>query len=209
MQKPSFTPQQRKVMAVASAAFMTEGIRQVTMDDLAKRLTMSKRTLYELFTDKEALLLACVIDAEVKTKKRHEAFKKTTDNVLEYILLCFDDQLKHLKGQSLAYVDDMRKYTSVVEHVEKHRSSHVDEAVAFLKRGVEQGMFRPEIDYAVFYNLTFRLMAMLSTQPYFRAMSMEDIFMNIAVISLRGCCTEKGNLLIDKFLSTYSTDDAQ
>lgn len=209
MQNPTFTPQQRKVMAVASAAFMKEGVRQVTMDDLAKRLVMSKRTLYELFTDKEALLLACVMDAEAKSKKRHEAFKKSTDNVLEYILLCFDDQLKLLKGQSLSFVADMQKYPAVAEHVEKHRASHVDEAVAFLKQGVEQGMFRPEIDYGIFYNLTFRLMSMLSTQPYFRAMTMEDIFMNVAVISLRGCCTEKGNLLIDKFLSTYSADDAQ
>lgn len=188
---------------------MKEGIRQVTMDDLAKRLVMSKRTLYELFTDKEELLLACVEEAERRSRERHEKFQKSTDNVLEYILLCFDDQLKHLKGQSLAYIVDLQRYPKVAEHVEKHRSSHVDEAVAFLQKGVEQGMFRPEIDYHIFYNLTFRLMGMLSTQPYFRNLTMEQILFNISAISLRGCCTEKGNQLIDKFLSNYIRNDAK
>lgn len=203
MEKSTHTPQQKKVIAVAAQAFMKEGIRQVTMDDLAKRLTMSKRTLYELFADKEALLLACVEEAELKSRERHAKYLKSTDNVLEYVLLCFDEQLKRLKGQSLAYIVDLQRYPAVVEHVEKHRSSHVDEAAAFLQRGVEQGMFRPEIDYHIFYNLTFRLMAMLSTQSYFRNLTMEQIFLNIVAISLRGCCTEKGNTLIDKFLSTY------
>lgn len=37
--------------------FYQHGIRKVKMDDIAKRLRISKRTVYEIYADKEDLLL--------------------------------------------------------------------------------------------------------------------------------------------------------
>lgn len=50
-----------QVIEVATRLFHTQGIKNVTMDDIAHALTMSKRTLYQIFADKEDLLLACVV----------------------------------------------------------------------------------------------------------------------------------------------------
>ena len=50
----------RRVIDAAMKAFAEKGIRSVTMDDVAHILSMSKRTLYQLFADKQDLLLACV-----------------------------------------------------------------------------------------------------------------------------------------------------
>ena len=49
-----------KAVRVASAFFTERGIRSVKMDDIAMELSISKRTLYELFSDKEELLLEVV-----------------------------------------------------------------------------------------------------------------------------------------------------
>lgn len=46
-----------RVVETASKSFMTLGIKAVHMDDIASSLSISKRTLYELFGDKEELLL--------------------------------------------------------------------------------------------------------------------------------------------------------
>ena len=43
-------------------AFATKGIKGVTMDDIAMGLGISKRTLYEMFEDKEELLIACMLE---------------------------------------------------------------------------------------------------------------------------------------------------
>ena len=49
-----------RVIAMASKMFFEQGIRKVRMDDVAAALTMIKRTLYEMFSDKEELLLECM-----------------------------------------------------------------------------------------------------------------------------------------------------
>ena len=46
-----------KIVKYASKAFAQRGIRQVKMDELASEMSISKRTLYELFGDKESLLM--------------------------------------------------------------------------------------------------------------------------------------------------------
>lgn len=52
----------RRVTAVARQAFFERGIRQVTTDELARRAGISKRTLYELFPSKLALLREAMQD---------------------------------------------------------------------------------------------------------------------------------------------------
>ena len=46
----------QRILKVATFEFFTTGIRPVTMDSLSRKLKMSKRTLYEIFKDKEELL---------------------------------------------------------------------------------------------------------------------------------------------------------
>ncbi len=50
-----------RVIKKASQEFIKKGIKSVRMDDIAALLTISKRTLYEIFNNKEELLYDCVI----------------------------------------------------------------------------------------------------------------------------------------------------
>ena len=52
----STTSQRERIIEHAMEMFATQGIKSVRMDDIASQLGMSKRTLYELFGDKEELL---------------------------------------------------------------------------------------------------------------------------------------------------------
>lgn len=49
-----------RIIATATEAFTTKGIKSITMDDIAAALGISKRTLYEVFVDKESLLKDCI-----------------------------------------------------------------------------------------------------------------------------------------------------
>lgn len=48
--------QKERIIEQAMQMFVTQGIKSVRMDDIAQQLGVSKRTLYELFGDKEGLL---------------------------------------------------------------------------------------------------------------------------------------------------------
>lgn len=50
-------PQKERIIDQAMHMFVSQGIKSVRMDDIAQQLGVSKRTLYEMFGDKEGLLL--------------------------------------------------------------------------------------------------------------------------------------------------------
>ena len=49
-----------RIIETAVKAFAAQGIKSITMDDIATSLGISKRTLYEVFPDKETLLEECI-----------------------------------------------------------------------------------------------------------------------------------------------------
>ena len=53
-----------RIIDTALNSFATHGIKSITMDDIAAALGISKRTLYEVFSDKETLLMECLLKAQ-------------------------------------------------------------------------------------------------------------------------------------------------
>ena len=65
-----------RIIATATEAFTTKGIKSITMDDIAAALGISKRTLYEVFVDKESLLKDCLLYTSDMAKKTVAAKKR-------------------------------------------------------------------------------------------------------------------------------------
>ncbi|MBP5547632.1 MAG: TetR/AcrR family transcriptional regulator [Bacteroidales bacterium] len=73
----------RKIVETAIQLFNTKGCKAVTMDDIASAIHISKRTLYETFDSKEALLMECLIEVHKKVgKEKMEIYKKTDEPFL-------------------------------------------------------------------------------------------------------------------------------
>nr|WP_287421796.1 TetR/AcrR family transcriptional regulator [Candidatus Brachybacter algidus] len=66
------------------------GFRSVTMDfHLCKELTMSKKTLYQFFSNKEELLTECIASFQARNQEQSDAIQKEASNPLELIFLVF------------------------------------------------------------------------------------------------------------------------
>jgi AcrR family transcriptional regulator len=78
-----------KILDTAMIMFTTKGIRAVKMDDIANSLQISKRTLYELYSDMEHLLLEGLKKhINLRSAEMHRmAVEK--DNVMDIILEVF------------------------------------------------------------------------------------------------------------------------
>lgn len=63
-------------------AFKSHGIKSITMDDIAVSLGISKRTLYEVFANKEMLLEACILKEREDMKAYVDEMLATSDHVL-------------------------------------------------------------------------------------------------------------------------------
>ena len=70
------------ILIQAEAFFMKYGFRNVTMDDLCKEMGISKRTLYQYFQTKDALVESCILwYMEKEADKVQQIRKKATDPV--------------------------------------------------------------------------------------------------------------------------------
>ena len=114
---------QNHVIATAQKLFYKEGVRAVTMDKVAQSLRMSKRTLYELFTDKEDLLVAAASYKDFKDKMRKAS--NPEDTVIDIILRTFSYRLKWAKNISPTFFSETNNYPKVVALFENHRAYKV------------------------------------------------------------------------------------
>lgn len=195
----------QQILEVALNAFRTNGVRSVTMDMLSHMLGISKRTLYEQVGDKEQLVLLCLQYEEKLIVTERQAYAtEDKDNVLEMILRDFFVRLKMQRNYSLSFIADLKQYPSVIKYMQQHSSQHTEQAIKFLAKGVEQGLLRSDIDYRIFYNMAQRQIMMLAEQPYFRDLTVADVLLNVTVVGLRGCCTERGIQFMEQFVKKHS-----
>jgi len=79
-----------QIMLTAFDLFSEHGIKNVSMDDIAHNASISKRTLYELFEDKETLLTECINLSYTKMRLSMKRLESEPITALEVALLFYE-----------------------------------------------------------------------------------------------------------------------
>lgn len=198
---PEGTPM-RRVIDYATHEFFSKGLKTVTMDDIAKGLQMSKRTLYQLFSDKEQLIIACM---EVLSEQEHKLvlhFIKADYNVLEIFLRVVEWRMQRMEHISLQYILDVARYKPIREYMQQAHAKALLRSEEIFKIGIQQGLFRDDVNIHLLMKCLFASNEQF-TNSLLEEFKLRDCFINIGIFHLRGCCTPKGIELIDKFLDNY------
>lgn len=191
----------KQLIEVASELFHKHGIRNVTMDDIAHKLTMSKRTLYQIFSDKEELLLACVMEHEKEESRFSEALLQRTTSVLDFLLMFFAHKLTSMDNITPEFYIDMNKYPRVASHIEQQKKKAEEHAVSFLEKGVEEGFFRKDVNYHIVIRQLLLGMDIFIQNSLIYEYPQTELFINTVIPYIRGCSTLKGIETIDKFIA--------
>lgn len=189
-----------RIISISLQAFREQGIRNITMDDIAHRLSMSKRTLYQLFEDKEALLLESVKLFIKEEGERLAALYEKKPNVLNLLLATFEIKMQKMNNVSSSFMEDIVKYPRVTAFIEKHNKERETEAVNFLNRGIEEGIFRQGVNFHIVYAQLMQGFEMLIASGLSSLYSYREIFVNTVVPYIRGCATIEGIQTIDNFM---------
>lgn len=193
----------QRVISESIKAFRSQGIRNVTMDDIARKLSMSKRTLYQLFADKEQLLLACIKQYVAEDDRQWETLQKEKGTtVLSLLLLTLESKLREAEEVHPCFFEDMMRYPSVLKFFDEHKREREDEAVAFLDQGKAEGFFRPEVNFRIIYRQLMVGCNSPMTTELFNTYPHREVLANTIVPYIRGCATIEGIRLIDEFMST-------
>ncbi len=137
-----------RIVAAARQHFLAHGVRSVTMEDLARELGMSKKTLYACFSSKEALLEA-VIDDKFQGMKRELEQIAASDtasfpDALHQLLACLQRQVAEIQP---AMVRDLRLVSpEVFKRVETLRAELIQQHFGrIFVRGQQAGMIRTDV----------------------------------------------------------------
>ena len=170
------------------------------MDDVAAELGISKRTLYELFSDKEELLLDVVKLHRKEMKNYMISVAEKAENVLEIIMSFYIRTTEDFQTTNILFFEEIKKYPQVTKFLEDGRKENAVSAVAFYKKGVEQGIFREDVNYEIVQEMIHGQMDMLIHNDIRKTYSMVEIFKTVVFMHLRGITTEKGLSIVDEFL---------
>ena len=189
----------QRIIDVAGEEFRKHGIRSVRMDDLSSLLGISKRTLYEEFEDKEAVLTA-VFDHQIRRMEAvYAKNREESANVLELVLRMFRISLTEYAQTNPKYFDDMQRYPKFKECFEEGKIKHMQNMKVFLTQGMEQGIIRSDLNVELFVKVQ-QLIEEKGLKELKELYGMYETFKTTVLVALRGISTEKGIQMIDDFM---------
>lgn len=191
----------QRLIEEAALMFRTYGIRAVTMDMLANQMGISKRTIYEVFNDKDELLQGVMKWMAIRQSDLTNNCLKSSENVIEAIFKIMDSMMEHFKKMSPAFKLDMKKYhNTMVQRLRESDELPYDNSKEILIRGIREGIFRPDIDIEI-TDRCLRGVTKMSNEKeavpddFDNEEVLRDFFINY----LRGISTQKGLDLINQY----------
>lgn len=114
---PVFRPELReRIIETAVEAFTIHGIKSITMDDIANSLGISKRTLYEVFSDKETLLEECILRGQKEADEFVKEVLATAENVLEVLLKCYLRSIEKFHATNKKFLKILRNILKLMSY---------------------------------------------------------------------------------------------
>lgn len=181
-----------KILVTAMSLFKREGIKLVKMDDIAQALSISKRTLYETYENKEQLLCEGVIYEHQLRQEQLRQFTEQAENEIEVVMEFIRQEIVLLGGINPLFFSELAKYERVVELLNEEHEQKRLHSMEFVKRGVEKGYFRSDINYDIVTMMSDAVIQHVMMTRMYEEYPLSEIFRNHVDILFRGICTDKG-----------------
>ena len=193
----------QRIVEQAMQMFVTQGIKAVRMDDIAQQLGVSKRTLYELFGDKEGLLYLAMECYFNRNRASQNELCADAPNVLEAMFMVLDSVMDNAEVTN-RMLNNLRKfYPSVYgkvmrEGAEKSRSDLRE----MLETGIREGLFIDTFDIELSISVLYHTATALVSRKELilpEGMTEREAFVQIVRNFFRGISTAQGMQLIDDY----------
>jgi len=187
--------------------FVKNGFKSITMDDIAKEMAISKKTIYQHFDSKYDLVAATVDYVFDSTASQMEKFIGTSETPIhEHYAMkgCVADLFGHNIEPSAIY--QFNKYfPKIAQKIDEKRKAGFERTILRnLKEGVELGLYRSEIDVEFIGRMFFQSSASFFHDDIFEELlkvnTMDELNMKTLEYHLRGIVTPKGLEVLEQIL---------
>lgn len=184
--------------------FCQYGFKSVTMDDIAKHLGMSKKTIYQHFSDKDELV-NILIESRLTSQDcvMRESAKKAKDAVHELLLqlTTMNESLGNLNPKMFY---DLQKYhPKAWLHFRAFKEKSMGKSIYDnLERGINEGIYRSDIQKDILTQLRLDHVEIIFNRHDHYTMTkynLAQVMIEIATHFLYGVCNDKGVALITSY----------
>ena len=199
--------EREKVIKQAAEMFAEHGIKSIRMDDIAHALAMSKRTLYEMFEDKEELLyLAISYMRRRRMAAVEDRLRQNTDS-LAFLFETFDMMTENREVQRRMSNNLQKFYPRVFERARVEAEQESGRALySLINHYVECGLILPTVDVrlsvTILYYTVTTLVTSADNKSFSNDVTLEDALQYTIINFFRGIATIKGVKQIDDYLSS-------
>lgn len=192
-----------RILKVADDICNRIGFRAMTMDDLALKLGISKKTLYQYYEDKEALVDAVITDEMESKQNDCTICSEIAVDAVDEIFLLLEMMSQNFKNLNPVIVNDLQKYfPSISKKFMEFKNQYYYKVVSDnLKRGISEGLYRSDINIDVLTKYRLECAMIPFNQEVFPSNKYDLTLVTREFVEhfLHGIVTEKGYELILKY----------
>lgn len=191
-----------KITETSLELFLQKGCKAVTMDDIARENGISKRTLYEIFTDKSQLLEECIELLYLQMSDYSKTFMNNSSNVIDVLFILHNSQSDVLLDLKKNFFSELKRYYYVIykKSIEYFIDFHKKMTLDYIIRGQKEGLIREDINTELVSKIIIEISTILENSEVFtlKNYSRKELFREVIIFYIRGICTPQGIELIDK-----------
>lgn len=197
-----------KILDKSSEMFLTYGFKSITMDDIAEKMSISKKTIYTHFSNKTKLIEETISKMFLRITNGIDCICKRNNNPIEEIFQIKNFMMENLKDEKSSPLYQLEKYYPKIHKSLMQKQFGVMRGCVSenIRRGVEDGYFRKKIDVDFISRIYFKGMTGIKDIDTFpsETYEMKYLMENYIDYHVRGIATEKGIQTLEKIKSQYN-----
>ncbi len=193
-----------QIIEKAQDLFFKYGVKSITIDDLAKELRISKKTLYKSFNNKQEIINIITIKLIKEHENSCDKIEKEANDAIQELLIYIHNFKSIFQQFNYKIIFEMKKYyTESWEIFKNYKYEFLSERIKNnLNRGIKEGLYRKNINKDIIAKLRLEQMQIISNPLLFSSTdySTKELFQELSFQILYGMSTIKGHRLINKYL---------
>ncbi|AHM58298.1 TetR family transcriptional regulator [Flammeovirgaceae bacterium 311] len=198
----------QNIITTAEELFIRYGFKRVTMDDIAREMSISKKTIYQFFTDKNEIVCAATEEHLRREEEQMEQLEEESENVIEFLVKCTKMIRQHVATVNPSAIMELQKYFPDGWNIFLHykKKVFVNSLMRSLIRGQEEGYFRPDFNPEILAMLRMEEVQLCFDNRVFPRNRFDFTEVQVQVFRhfIEGLMTAKGRDLLEDYKKNLS-----
>ncbi|MCK5537171.1 MAG: TetR/AcrR family transcriptional regulator [Bacteroidales bacterium] len=199
-----------EILAIVFKLYNKYGIKSITMDEVARELGISKKTLYQHFNDKADLVEHTIFRNISKHMLNIQKIQQGELNAIEELLAINKYLTTVIDNEHNPAIDfDLsRYYPKLFKKFHENRRKHTfNSLLANLKKGIKEGLYRENMNPDIIASVHLSRMEkhMEDESLVFQKYHQTELFKEIYTYHIYGICSRKGVELFEQKIKELET----